>query len=414
MRRYLLIPLTILLFADFISCLIYSITGIIFLSKFLLFLIEILFFVIPILLAYKYKILAYKKFQYFYFIIFMMIIYIIIGIINDGITFSALKTFRTVIVPFLLIIYGTFLRKINFSFIRILRTYIIFAIFISLYGLCEVFIFNELSFYSNILDISGYFTDVKNQPMGIDATKYSKSSFRALGINYRLNGVFLEPLSTAFMIVGAITLILHNKFMNGVSFIKNSNLILVLLFIALFFTQTRSSLIFLLLSLIPISLKNKKAFIINSFFFIIISISIILFMQQMIFEIIYGETKHWSGFIGFYQSLFNEEYFLGMGIGNITIEESGFGYYYSQFGYLGLILFLLIIFSYFMKSIRLKDSYINTYASGILFSILVINNIHYYHNNIKGFSFIWIIIGFVTVYKKQIKRLYKTNYLSLE
>jgi len=391
---YLLI---FIIFNDYLSCITYSITGYVFLSKFLLYVSEGLLFLIPLLVGIKYKILFYRKFQLYYLFIFLVLIYFFQSVIHTGISFVSLKIIRLLFLPLYLFILGTYLRFKKIPVEKIIKIYIYLALLISTYGIIELFILNEFSGYHNFLGISNYFSDIKNHKMAAGITTGTRLA--QIGLKYRMTSLFLEPLSTGYMLSGAISLLIYLIYSKNKIFDKKISFsFLLIIVLGLFFTQTRSAILFLIITLIPISLKNFKIFIFNLIMASTILIFLLLNLNEFILGILLSRTEHQAGVFDFFHSLFDPGYFLGKGFGSVTIDESGYALYYSQFGYMGLFLFYSVIISYYYRLKKYSTNIINIYSSGLILGILVINFFHHYHTNVKGFGFIWLIIGFSVIY----------------
>ena len=127
--------------------------------------------------------------------------------------------------------------------------------------------------------------------------------------------------------------------------------------------------------------------------------------MTFLFSVFLISNQHLLGLVEFYEKLFDINYFIGKGFGVIDILESGYGFYYSQFGYIGLFGFFGILVYYLFK-LRLNN-YVNLFLFGSMIGILIINNFHYYHLSIKGFGIFWVLVGNINFLYKREKFLHK-------
>ena len=386
-----MIYIYLILLNDFIGFIMYSLTGSAFLGKSTLFFMEAIIIIYASYFFIKYKLFNLKKFFPHLIFFFICYLYLFLNIfIEKQLSFESLKIIRLISVPFNLMIIGHVYRISGYNYKRILIKCYYFCLIVAIYSIVENFILSNISFYNQVFNISDYYTNVKNQPMGIGANNFSRLS--AIGLNYRSGGLMLDPLANGFIISSGLILLIYNYASKSYLLEKKIPVISIFIFlIGIISTQSRSALLFVFIALIPLAFKNKKILLGYSISIIFFAAIINKYLMEFIFGIFVLGNDHFQGIIDFYLKLADINYFLGRGFGNIDILESGFGFYYSQFGYLGLFSFFGILLYYLYKlSI---NNYVHLFIVGSLIGIIIINNFHYYHLSIKGFGLIWIIIG---------------------
>jgi len=338
---------------------------------------------------------------------------------NDANLFFILKSIRKILAPFIMIIFGIYLNKVNYDFSKLIKVFIITSLMISIYGLFEVLVFNIDFLYLKILNIPQYFQDIKNQNMAQNTLSqslaHSRSVFSLIGIKSRLLGLLIGPLTTGFYLAGIISVISHMLIFN-INVLKKETLLvcLILLTTSLILTQSRSGWLFLLSTFIPVVIRTNKGKLVIAFLLLIVGSILTYFgITSFIFTSFQtlGGVNHSIGIIDTFNAIFDYRAFIGKGTGVVTILESGYGEIYSQFGFLGFLAFLTFIFNYISISSKLDNKYcfFKYQSIGYLYGILITMVFSPYAFSFKGFIFIWIFIGFTAAISIHEKINYQLN-----
>ena len=375
---------------------------------------EIIFLLVGLILFYKVKMYKNRIGLLFIIQILLFILYSVISFMSDFNLIDMLHSIRYAYVPYLLFIIGYYISIKNLYTTKDLLKYFIISIsIISIFGLIEIFIL-DLDFFTNFYNTSNYYTDIKGFRRESDTFyggSLSRPEFALMGIGHRLFSVFAEPSSAGVFFGASFLLILSYIILYKEKSFTNSYLLLllVIIFIDVFLTQSRVGLLFISIGFIFLS-KNKYGFaaimIILSLiiFYIITHIDILEYIYNSITTL--GGKGHKDGILMFYEKLFDFEWLFGHGVGIILTQETGWGLIYSQYGYSGLLLFAYFLF-YILNSIQ--NSNVSNFEKKItiifIVATIVILNFSVYSFTFKSYNIIWALLGFIYANSKKDKRI---------
>jgi hypothetical protein len=127
-----------------------------------------------------------------------------------------------------------------------------------------------------------------------------------------------------------------------------------------------------------------------------------------------GDEAHRIGVISFYTSLLSPDKWCGSGTGIFPIKvmgiESGWGWIYSQFGIIGLLLLVGALVHLLKVAIISKnlEGFEKRFIICTVLSIFIILNFNYYIGSFKNFGFVFFTNGYF--YCKALRRRSKNIY----
>lgn len=334
----------------------------------------------------------------------MLLVYSVVAVYDEASLMGSVRSIRNLLLPFSVILLGYAAAQLELPERQLVRLFVYLAALFASYGIFEIY-FLDSSFFFQYLNIANYYADIK----GVEAicppmhcgTLESKPEFAFLGVDRRISGVFLEPLTSGAYFASALALLLYYSYFHQRT-VNHSLVLAIVLVIALglLLSQSRAALIFVFIALVPVAFARYSKKLGLSIFY---ATAIAFFIATGLHEYFEKSVQTLGGIGGhkedleeFFRVLFDPEYFFGKGIGFIPIQHSGYAQLYTQFGYVGLVLCVLFIFGLMSKltsRVQLTDP-LQLFALGTVMATAAVFSFSSYAFSFKGYMIVWFMLGY--------------------
>jgi|GEM_PF-6572272 len=398
LERNIFILIAFFLLSDLQLCALYS-TGWISVSvvKLMYYLVQLGFLLVTLRYCLSHKVYRLKMSVFIFVLAYFLVPYSIFPLLEGRAPASIASGVITMMIPFLTYGMGLYFGVMSGNMRKLLSLLFLFALVVSFLGMVELFWLDHKFFYDHLY-IQKYFSDIKGYTESMDFPFHdgaiSRPEFYVLGVDHRMGSVFLEPL-TAGIFVGSIFL--------ASIFYFSHHFGSAILFIAVVLTQSRSSLLFLF---IPLLVRAAKSYT-HLLFLVVGGVAFMVVMFEYVERSVttLGGKGHQEGISHFAGSLLDVSYFFGQGAGVVTLEESGYGFVYSQYGYIGLVLFILFMVFVLYRILVSNRWYLERMlGASLVISTLVIMNFNNYPFSYKSYFFIWFFLGYISTRQLEYKQ----------
>lgn len=288
---------------------------------------------------------------------------------------------------------------------RLMRHLTCFLATLAVVGIL-LFLLPQADFWKQHVDIAAYNVDVKGEDpstvieeQGISGTGAGREAFLFLSA-FRAMGTFADPLSFGFAMAMPILLLTFHYERSWLNI-----LMLALSGVAIFFTFSRSSWIFVTISFMYILIRRRKYRLIFSLaalgtFALLSWPPLAKFAASDLAYMSWANPgiEHAEGIVWFYQRAFTDPgNILGKGMDDSVqkVPESGYAFLLEHFGlvaYASFILFCFSLFSYLRKRQGRPNSLI-LIGQAIPICVLIVMHTSQYPFAFSEYLFIWFVVG---------------------
>jgi len=269
-----------------------------------------------------------------------------------------------------------------------------------------LFLFPEADFWKQHVDIASYNLDVKGddpatviEDQGIPGTGAGREAFMFLS-SFRAMGTFADPLAFGFAMAMPILLLVFYYPKNSLNI-----LMIVVSVVAIFFTFSRSSWIFVSISFVCIWLQRRRYDLVLTLAGLGVAA---LVLWPPLAEFAASEYRdvswtnpngeHAQGIVWFYQRAFTDlgnVFGKGMDDSVQKIPENGYAFLLEHFGlfaYASFIVFCFSLFFYLRKSSP-ESRLLMGITQAVPICVLIVMHTSQYPFAFSEYLFIWFVVG---------------------